>query len=231
MSNSFTNTRKKAVATALVCSVLALGGLGGTYAALTATISTEAETESLVNDLRYFYAWTETSAPIVASVTPVEAPQAQTFVKVIDNEASVASHFALWVSGVDIADVPDSILDNSFVSLTIDDGENDAITVNQLTLRQFLTSALVFMTDEWEPFVLAPRTDLVMTVSITAPTDDGDIDFSDVLDFESAGFVTNVTFNQVIGGTSDLMTYANLETTWGGDNVMGVPLNGGAFTF
>jgi len=227
---TFRKTRKKVVASALVCGLLSLGFIGGTYAALSASISTEAGDETLVNNLRYLYAWTVESEPIFAEVTPVAEPESQIFVKGVSNQASVPSHFAVWVSGVDVADIPASILDNTTVRVTIDDGVNAPISA-PVSLRNFLTSALVFMDENWEPFTLAARTDLVMTVEVTAPTDDGTVDYSDVLDFESAGFVTNVTFNQVIGGTSDLIAYANDHSSWGGDGLMGVPLNGAAFTF
>lgn len=229
MSNSFTNTRKKVIASALVCSVLSLGFVGSTYAALTQTITTDGENETLINNLSYFYAWTVETDPIVAEVTPVETPVVQTFVKPVSNQASVPSHFALWVSGVDVAEIPDSILDNATVRVTIDDGTN--LVTSLIGLRGFLTDAYLFTTAADTPFVVAPRTDFTMTFEVTAPTDDGTIDYSDVLDFESAGFVTNVTFNQIIGGTSDLWGFVQSNAVAGDETAYIVPLNGAPLTF
>ncbi len=225
-----TKNRKKVVALALTGGLLSLTLVGGTFAALSATISTEAGTESLNSTLSYLYKWTVASEPIVADITPVTSPVAQVFTKGVDNNSSVDSNFAVWVSGVNVADIPDSLLDETNVRVTVADGTTTKVAT--MPLRQFLTTALVF-TENDEAITLAAHTNLNITVEVTAPDNTGTADFSDALDFTSEGFITNVTFNQKINGTSDLWDYANTpgNSTWGDENVMGVSLSGGAFTF
>ncbi len=199
-------TRKKVMALAITGGLLSLTLIGGAYAALSANIATEDGTESLNSTLAYEYEWTVASQPIVADLTPVTSPVAQVFEKSVRNSSSVDSHFEVWVSDVTVENIPASLLNESRVKVTAFNGTKT--TSDEMSLRAFLTTRTKFsvITPDFSlaPMPVPARTNLNITVEVTAPDNTSAADFSDALGFTSEGFITNVTFYQVINGTSAL---------------------------
>lgn len=214
MSNITTHeSRKKVVASAMIGGLLSLTLVGGTYAGLATSIATTAETESFTSSLTYLYEWTIAAEPIDADITPVTSPVAEVFTKNIENKSSVASNIAFWATGVDISTVPDSLLDETTVRVIASNGTKSSSA--SMSLRQFLTNAVVFdatYPDLWNGN-LASHTDLVITVEVTAANNLSPADFSDAIGYPGTTFNTNVTFNQIIGGSSDLVSYAKVNGT------------------
>lgn len=204
--NTFQKSRKKVVAAAMTGFLLTTSIATGAYAALSMTISTEEGSDKIFSTVLYNYSYTIESEPINANITPTTNPVAEDFVKGLENGSSVDTNFAVWVAGVDIDEVPTSLLDHTQVSLEAEwldtEGDPFVAAASGLTLRQFLTGASVFNA------ALPANTDVVLTISVLAPNNSSPVDFSDAIGYEQTAFATNITFNQIVGSSSDLKNTA-----------------------